>query len=32
MQDGFFRVAAATPQVRVADVDHNIHQIKKLIG
>lgn len=31
MQDGFFRVAAATPQVRVADVDHNICQIKKLI-
>ncbi len=31
MQDGFFRVAAATPEVKVADVEENVRRIKALI-
>ena len=31
MQDGFFRAAAATPPVRVADVTYNTQQILSLI-
>ena len=31
MQDGFFRVAAATPEVKVADVEENVRRIKSLI-
>ncbi len=31
MQDGFFRVAAATPPIKVADVGHNIKAILDLI-
>ena len=27
MRDGFFRVAAATPQVKVADVETNVERI-----
>lgn len=31
MRDGFFRVAAATPQVKVADVETNVERIAELI-
>ncbi len=31
MRDGFFRVAAATPKVKVADVEENVRRIKALI-
>ncbi len=31
MQDGFFRVAAATPEVKVADVEENVRRIRSLI-
>ena len=31
MKDGFIRVAAATPDLRVADVAYNREQIKKQI-
>ena len=31
MRDGFLRVAAATPEVRVADVNVNVERIKALI-
>ncbi len=30
MRDGFFRVAAATPQVKVADVETNVERIAEL--
>ena len=32
MKDGFLRVAAATPKVRVADPQYNAQQIMDLIG
>ena len=31
MKDGFFRIAAATPQVYVADVEENLKQIQEKI-
>lgn len=31
MRDGYIKVAAATPKVRVADVDYNVEQIKRLM-
>lgn len=32
MKDGFLRVAAATPEVRVADVEYNVNAMKALAG
>ena len=32
MRDGFLRVAAATPEVKVADVQFNREEICRLIG
>lgn len=31
MKDGFIKVAAATPDIRVADVDYNTEQICRII-
>ena len=31
MKDGFFRVAAATPAVSVADVEENLERIEELV-
>ena len=30
MKDGFIRVASATPQVKVADVEFNVNEIIRL--
>ena len=32
MKDGFIKVAAATPGIRVADVAYNTAQIKSMMG
>ena len=31
MKDGFIKVAACTPKIRVADVDYNVSQITEQI-
>ena len=31
MKDGFFRVASASPAVRVADTDHNADRMREMI-
>ncbi|HBC26304.1 MAG TPA: NAD(+) synthase, partial [Ruminococcaceae bacterium] len=31
MRDGFFRIAAATPSIRVADCDHNAEAVASLM-
>ena len=31
MKDGFVKVCCATPKIKVADVDHNVNEIIKLM-
>ena len=32
MKDGFIKVAACTPKIKVADVDYNVREIIKLMS